>query len=46
MYSAVEDMEEYEALWLGSPRRMDNNVTPIQLHANSNKTLKFAQERG
>jgi len=46
MYSTEENMEEYEDLWLGSPRRMDNNVTPIQLHTKSNKTVKVAQERG
>jgi len=39
-------MEEYEALWLGSPRRMDSNVTPIQLRTKNNKTVKVAQERG
>jgi hypothetical protein len=39
-------MEEYEALCLGNPRRMDDTVTPIQLHTKSKKTVKVAQERG
>ena len=46
MYSTEEKMKEYDDLWLGNPRRMDDTVTPIQLHTRSKKTVKVAQDRG
>jgi hypothetical protein len=45
IYPTKEKMKEFVALWLGDPRRMDDTVTPNQLHTKSKKTVMVAQER-